>query len=68
VKPDVVARNTLYVTPAVVDAVHERLIPTLDAAVAVRFVGEAGGGAACVVAVAWLDAGEAPPAFTASTT
>jgi hypothetical protein len=44
VKPDVVERNTLYVTPVAVDAVHERLMPVLDAAVAASAVGAAGGG------------------------
>ena len=43
VNPDVVLRNMLYVTPLVVLAVQLRLIPELETAVAVKFVGGFGG-------------------------
>lgn len=44
VNPEVVLRNTLYVTLEVGDAVQLRLIDELEAAVAVRFEGGCGAG------------------------
>ena len=43
VKPEVVLRNTSYVTPEVDDAVQLKLIAELDAAVAARLEGGCGG-------------------------
>ena len=44
VNPEVMLRNTLYVTPEVGDAVKLRLIDVSEAAVAVRLEGGCGGG------------------------
>jgi hypothetical protein len=73
-KPDVVLLYTSYVmeqpTPAVL-AVQLRLIWLDDAAVAVSPIGTVGTvvhiAPGMVVALAWLDAADEPPAFTAST-